>query len=145
VRLYLDEIHATDAVRQLWAGRQAKGLAWKERYTKHARIELGEGAPLAGPTGMDMDLQLEGPRRRPHAGEPVLFRVLRDGQPLAGQPVELVDAQQRSAGWAVSDEQGRVRFTVPAPGRWLLRGTALWPVDGDAWESGFVTLAFQAG
>jgi hypothetical protein len=143
VKVYLDEIHATDAVRQAWAERQARGVAWKERYVKHARVEVGDGPPTAVPTGMDMDVQLEGARRSPRAGEPMAFRVSRRGRPLVGQPMELVDEQQQSGGWAVTDGEGRVHFTAPQAGRWVLRGTALRPAEGDSWESGFVTLAFQ--
>lgn len=40
VELYLEEIQATPQVRQRWHEQRQRGLTWKERYTKHARIEL---------------------------------------------------------------------------------------------------------
>jgi len=145
VKLYLDEIHATDAVRQAWSAMQARGVVWKERYVKHARIEAGGGSAALQPSGMDLDILLEAGLRVPRAGEVLAFQVLRDGRALPGQPMELVDGQGRSGGWALTDGEGRVRFTLPASRRWLLRGTQLQPsaADPDIWESGFVTLAFE--
>jgi hypothetical protein len=145
VKLYLDEIHATDAVRQAWSAMQARGVAWKERYVKHARIEAGSGPAVLGPTGMGMDILLEGGLRVLRAGDALGFQVLRAGRPLPDQPMELVDGQGQSGGWATSDAEGRVRFTVPTAGPWLLRGTQLQPSssDPDVWESAFVTLAFE--
>ncbi|MEW6704268.1 MAG: DUF4198 domain-containing protein [Pseudomonadota bacterium] len=143
VEVYLDEIHAPQPVRQAWAERRARGAVWKERYTKHARIELGDGPPMARATGMDLDARLEAASRRPRAGEALAFQVLLAGQPLAGLPMELVDGQGASGGWAVTDAQGRLRLPAPRAGRWVLRGTHLQAVDGDAWESRFLTLAFE--
>ena len=40
VALYLKEISAPPAVHAAWADLRARGLPWKERYSKHARIEL---------------------------------------------------------------------------------------------------------
>jgi hypothetical protein len=145
VKIYLEEIHATDAVRRAWAAMQARGVAWKERYVKHARLEAGSGPAAPAPTGMGLDILLEGGRPALHAGDALVFQLLREGRPLPDQPMELVDGQGRSGGWATTDAEGRVRFTVPGAGRWLLRGTQLQPsaADPDTWESGFVTLAFE--
>jgi hypothetical protein len=41
VALYLDEVRASPALRAQWAQLQARGLPWRERYTKHARVLLG--------------------------------------------------------------------------------------------------------
>jgi hypothetical protein len=78
------------------------------------------------------------------AGDTVRFRVLRDGQPLAGQAVELRGDVSRLGLWRRTDEQGRASVPVPVAGRWVLRATDLRPVPGRAghWESRFATHTF---
>lgn len=145
VALYLDEIHAGEALRARWSVLQAEGLPWKEHYTKFARIELGsaEHTPASLPSGMAMDLVFDTPSQPLRAGRPQAVRALRDGRPLPGLWLELVDAGGASAGWQRSDEAGRATFTAPRPGRWLLRGVDLRPAPASSWDSRFVTLAFE--
>jgi hypothetical protein len=145
IALYLKEIQAPPTVREAWAQMRARGVPWKERYTKHARIELNPGASAAVPVNMAMDVLLESPQRTPRPGEPMQFRVLRNGQPLADLPVELRGDRVALGIWRTTDAEGRVRFPAPLPGRWLLRGTDLRPSqrEPDTWESRFVTLAFE--
>ncbi|HEY6134881.1 MAG TPA: DUF4198 domain-containing protein [Rubrivivax sp.] len=143
VAVYLDEIDAPAAARKAWAGLQARGIVWKERYVKSARVEIGAGTtePLPAPLGLDVLLDAgEGPVR---AGSPLVFQVLRDGKPLAGLALEL--RSEQGATWHRSDADGRVRLRAPAPGRWVLRGTdlRLSPTDAERWESRFLTLAFE--
>ncbi|WP_280151183.1 DUF4198 domain-containing protein [Piscinibacter sp. XHJ-5] len=143
IAVYLKEIHPPPAVHQAWAAMRARGLPWKERYTKHARIEIAGDAPSeAAPSGMAMDVLIEGGSRILHAGDAVAFQVLRDGAPLADFAVELRSDQHRIGFWHQTDAEGRVRVKVPLAGRWVLRGTDLRAVE-DAWESRFVTLAFE--
>ena len=144
VAVYLDEIHASAAVRAAWADQQARGLPWRERFTKHARIVRSASGAAALPSALGLDLLMagEGPAQ---PGDTLRFQLLRDGRPLGGQALELVDADGRCGGWRHTDADGRVVFTVPAPGRWLLRGTELRPVADrpGEWDSRFVTLAFE--
>ncbi len=138
IDLYLREVRPPPAMLALWADRRARGLPWRERYTKHARIALpGAGAAAAQPSGMDMDVRVEGE-------SPWVFQVLRDGRPLPGFAVELRHEDSPFGVWRRTNEQGRVSFTPPLPGRWLLRGVDLRPGPGDTWDSRFVTLAFEA-
>jgi hypothetical protein len=128
--IYLDDISAPARVREIWSAMHARGVPWKERFTKHARIELsgaGTTAP-AEPTGMDFDLLLESDPGAVRPGDALVFLLLRDGRPQGGP-------------------DGHVRFEVPAPGRWVLRGTELRLSEArpDAWESRFVTLVFEIG
>lgn len=143
VEVYLKEIAASPAVRTIWAGREARGVPWKERYTKHARVELASGG-VAGPVGLGLDI-VPAPAASPRqVGETLVFQVLRDGQPLAGFAIELRSATVRFGRWGRTDAEGRVVFKAPLPGRWLLRGVDLRvsATDPDAWDSRFVTLAF---
>ena len=151
---YLKEIQAPSAVRDTWALMRARGVKWKERYTKHARIELNVGAGArtlepgasAGvPVNMAMDVLLEAPQRTPRRGDMLQFRVLRDGQPLPDFAVELRGDRLPIGIWRKTDAEGRVRVPAPLAGRWVLRGTELRPSERepDTWESRFVTLAFE--
>jgi Domain of unknown function (DUF4198) len=149
VTLYLKEIQAPQAVHQAWAAQRAQGQRWTERYTKHARIELANATGMhhaASPSGMALDLLLLGTPRALRAGDAVEFQLLRDGQPLAGQALELHGEHGALGFWRRSDADGRVRFTLPLAGRWVLRGTELRLSESAdvLWESRFVTLAFEA-
>lgn len=154
IALYLKEIQAPAAVREAWAQMRARGVKWKERYTKHARIEFNigagthssePGASAGVPVNMAMDMLLESPQRTPKRGDPMQFRVLRNGQPLADLPVELRGDRIALGIWRKTDAEGRVRFPAPLAGRWVLRGTdlRLSEREPDTWESRFVTLAFE--
>lgn len=145
IALYFKEIQASAEVRDAWTRMRARGVKWKERYTKHARIEMNTGPGAAVPVNMALDVLLESPQRTPRRGEPMQFRVLRNGQPLANFSVELRGDRVALGIWRKTDAEGRVRFPAPLPGRWVLRGTELRVSERepDTWESRFVTLAFQ--
>ncbi len=148
VEVYLKEVNASAAVRSAWAELQARGVPWRERYVKHARIEVaGRRATddLAQPTDMAMDVLLDSGLKPITAGDTVRFQVLRDGQPLPGLAVELQNDQSPLGFWKMTDAEGRVSFTVPIAGQWLLRGTdlRLSTTTPDTWDSRFVTLAFS--
>lgn len=170
VPTYLREIAAPADVQATWAEAQRQGIAWQERYTKHARISLplppppapgagrtagsaaahgpgdaaGAGMASAGP--MALDIEIEGVGRL-RAGQTLRFRVLRNGRPLAGQAVELRSDASRFGLWRRTDAEGRASVPLPWAGRWLLRATDLRPVPGRIghWDSRFVTHAFSAG
>lgn len=142
IAIYLREVGAGPELRATWAAMAARGLPWRERYTKHARIELGAPSERLTPLGMDLLIEHDGPVQ---AGDPIAVRVLRDGQPLAGQAVELRGPVLPLGIWRRSDAQGRLQVTVPLAGRWLLRAIDLRVSEQspDLWESRFATLAFE--
>jgi hypothetical protein len=146
VEVYLKEINASPAVRAAWAERKSRGVPWRERYAKHARIEIpGRQGGHATPSDMAMDVLIENGLHALTEGDTVRFQVLRDGQPLPGLAVELQNDQSPLGFWKTTDAQGRVSFALPLAGRWLLRGTDLRPstTPPDTWDSRFVTLAFS--
>jgi hypothetical protein len=153
VDLYFKEIRASAADRQAWAELRARGLPWRERYRKFARIELpaaGAASPeqleaARRPAGLGLEIVVVG--NQPIAtGQPMVFQVLRDGEPLPDFPVELVSERNAVGVWRHTDASGMLRHELPFGGRWLLRGTELRlsPERADTWESRFVTLAVQA-
>lgn len=148
VALYLKEIQAPAAVHRAWAALHARSLPWQEQYTKHARILLGETPVASAGTAdvpMGMDLLLHSGTWPLRAGDEASFQLLRDGQPLAGQALELHSDRSPLGLWRRTDDEGRVSFRLPLAGHWVLRGTDL-RLSGDApetWESRFVTLTFD--
>ena len=138
VAIYLREVQADLALRATWADMQRRGLPWKERYTKHARIDFSANEAEAVPMAMDIV-------REASANGSFSFRVLRDGQPLPGLAMEWVSDSASLGIWRRTDADGRVRVPALPPGRWVLRGIdlRLSSVDPDWWESRFVTLAFD--
>jgi hypothetical protein len=141
--LYLREINPPAWVRGEWARLQSAGLPWKERYAKHARIELPGGSGPAQPVAMAMDVLLD--ERAPRVGQVLGFQVLRDGRPLPDQAVELRGDMSPLGIWRRTDAEGRASVQVPLPGRWVLRGTDLRRSDSapDQFESRFFNLAFE--
>ena len=144
---YLKEIQASPEQLALWADLQRRGLPWHERYTKHARVEIGEpGSASAGPAlPLGMDLRLLPGDQPLRVGSTLNAQVLRDGVPLAGQAIELRSAASPLGIWRRSDAQGRISVRVPLPGHWILRGVDLRLSETvpDQWDSRFVTLAFE--
>lgn len=148
VEIYFKEINASAQVRSAWAELLARGLPWRERYTKHARIEINgraAGDESARPAPMAMDVLLECGLAPLQAGDTARFQVLRDGQPLADLAVELQNDLSPIGQWKKTDADGRVSFVLPIAAHWLLRGTdlRLSATVPDTWESRFVTLAFS--
>jgi Domain of unknown function (DUF4198) len=152
VELYFKEINPPAAVREAWREMQSRGVGWKERYTKNVRWErhdtrlgLAEPPP-ASPTPMGLDIVLEGTLKAPVVGETLTFRVLRDGQPLAGLAVELQSSLTARGFWTQTDAEGRANVRLPFAGAYLLRGVDLRLSTNkpDTWDSRFVMLAFEA-
>lgn len=151
IELYLREIHADAATRATWARWQADGLPWRERYRKFARIDwdvasasIEQRARARAPVGDGFELAVLGGERIA-AGREVAFQLLRDGQPVADFPLELVSERQRFGAWRRTDAQGIVRVALPFGGQWLLRGTQLAPSKDEPgrWDSRFVTLVVE--
>lgn len=81
------------------------------------------------------------------AGDELPVRVLHKGKPLSGLSLAAVGPGTEKPEMHTTDSEGRVAFTLPRPGPWLLRGTLLEPStarDTD-WRSVFTTLTVSAG
>ena len=146
IPIYLRELNLGPELLATWAAMQARGLPWKERYTKNARIELGPPSTTSAPLGLDLVIT-NNAGRPVRMGDTLAVQVLRDGQPLAGLAVELRSPVSPLGIWRRSDAEGRLQMPVPTlrPGPWLLRAIDLRvsATDPDSWDSRFVTLAFD--
>jgi hypothetical protein len=145
--LYLKEIGASAELRARWEAMRARGVKWQERYVKTARIEWvgSSGAVSTQSVSTAMDVLMTASRQPLRAGDEVTFQVLRDGQPLAGLPVELRSDVSPIGIWRNTDTQGRITVKLPLAAKWMLRGTDLRSAahNADFWESRFVTLTFD--
>ncbi len=159
VEVYLAEANPPASVRDTWKALRAKGLPWKERYVKHARIELGTDAPApdgaaggasAPPTvtsaEMPLDMLLQRPAGGVRTGQPVTVQVVRDRKPLPRFAVELLARDGSVARWLETDGDGRVTLDIPTPGTWQLRGIDIRRSvpRPNTWDTRFVTLVFNA-
>jgi hypothetical protein len=144
IEIYFKEVRPSADVLAAWAELKARGLPFREHYTKSARIDIGaDTLPLA--IGTAMDALRVSPRGALSVGSEAVFLVLRDGKPLADFPVELINERSPIGLWHRTDAQGRVTARLPLPGRWILRGVDLQLAAADAtrWESWFITYAFD--
>lgn len=141
VDVYLKEIAAGPALRDAWAAEKAAGRPWRERFVKHARVDIGGASGV--PLGLPLEAVLLG-TATPKLREETRFQLLYGGRPLADQPVEWVNELSKFGVWRRTDAQGQVVLALPLAGNWLLRSTLLRPPAqaGERWESDFVTLAF---
>jgi hypothetical protein len=144
IALYLREVNPDATQRAAWADLQRRGLPWRERYVKNARIELGAPSALPAPLGLDLVIEHAG---LVQPGQDFVVRVLRDGQPLPGQAVELRSEASPLGIWRRSDDAGHLTMPAPAAGRWLLRAIdlRLSATEADIWDSRFASTAFEIG
>lgn len=144
VEVYFREIRPSAAVVAAWQALRAQGVVFRERYVKSARYD-GADVTSPKPTGTTMDVVRLTPAAAPKVNDTVSWQILRDGEPFADFPVELVNENSPLGLWTRSDKEGRVTMRLPLPGRWLLRGTDLRPSPADPtrWESKFIAYSFD--
>ncbi|MEK8052889.1 DUF4198 domain-containing protein [Ideonella sp. DXS22W] len=142
---YLKEVRPGAEMLATWQAMAARGLPWRERYVKHLRIERPGSGPAAVPSGLGMDMLLQGERRTLQAGDRVTVQVLRDGQPVPGLSVEWRHERGRIGLWQRTDAQGLVTQPLPLAGHWLLRAIdlRLSTEQPDQFDSRFMTLALE--
>lgn len=145
IAIYFKEIRPSAEVAAAWEALRARGLPFRERYVKSARVDLGAGAGSARPVGTAMDVLRLEPAGALRVGSEAAFQVLRDGKPLPDLNVELVNERAAIGVWLRTDAQGRVRARLPLTGRWLLRGVDLRVAAADStrFESWFLSYAFE--
>lgn len=149
VKHYLDEIEASEEIRQSWAS--AKGAKqWREVYTKHAKTFVRVGQPKSDrswsqPVGMALELVPEKDPTSLRTGDDFPVRVLKNGAPLGDFSLGIVREGNTQRAFKKTDAAGRAVFKVGRSGHWMLRGTELrrstkTPTD---YESDSTTLTFE--
>ena len=149
VREYLEEIGALDTAGKEWSAAGSKGR-WREIYTKHAKTFVAVGAAegdrsWAEPAGMRLEIVPEADPTGLRANADVSVRLLKQGRPLPGFPVGMVQAGQKTGEVRKTDANGRVSFTPDRKGWILLRATDLRRTGSPEadWESDFATLTLR--
>lgn len=148
VEHYLEEVGAPEGVRTRWKTTQR----WRETYHKAAKTFVRVGEPTTDrswqePVGMSLEIVPEKDPTTLRAGDEIPVRVLHKGKPLSGLSLSAVGPGTNKPEMRTTDSDGRVAFTLPRAGPWLLRGTLLEPStapDTD-WRSVFTTLTVSAG
>jgi uncharacterized GH25 family protein len=149
VREYLEEIGALDTVGKEWSAAGSTGR-WREIYTKHAKTFVAVGASggdrsWAEPAGMRLEIVPESDPTQLKAKSDFSVRLLKDGRPLPGFPMGMVQAGQKTGEVRKTDANGRVSFKPDKKGWVLLRTTDLRRAgthEAD-WESDFATLTLR--
>lgn len=155
VREYLSEIGASDSLKAVWRNVPQKGssMKWRESYTKHAKTfffvgkeeDVRRDSSWKKPCGMKLEIVPEAHPGLLQAKGTLPVRVLLDGQPLANFPVGFVGENGAKSVLQTTNAEGKTTFALPKPGRYLLRGTLLKPVQTDSleWQSNFTTLTVE--
>ncbi|UOQ65058.1 DUF4198 domain-containing protein [Hymenobacter volaticus] len=135
--------------------RGALNIPGREAYSRCTKLLVQVGNPVttdtarawSRPTGMPLELV---PEQNPYTlrvGNSLTIRVLADGQPKAGQ---LVQVWQRSVGQPVkiirlySNQNGRVLFRLSNPGQFMVSAVRMVTTklpEAD-WQSNWSTLTF---
>jgi hypothetical protein len=136
------------------------GQAVVERYAKWAKavVDVGDGdgggaaASWTAPVGHPIEIVPLGHPNRLAPGEELRIRVLYEGSPLAGAPIEGARAGGGSDSAesisAVTDDEGEALVRLPSAGRWYLRAIHFVRLRDDPelqWESFWSTLSFEIG
>ncbi|TFZ01305.1 DUF4198 domain-containing protein [Ramlibacter rhizophilus] len=151
VETYLREIQAPAELRERWQQQRRAGAPWQESFVKQARLEHTPQAPadpaaLRMPRSRGLEIRLLGDAPV-QVGQALRAEVLLDGQPLAGQAVQLLGERLPLGPWRRSDARGQLEFPpLPLAGHWLLRSTRLLPPETPEgeWRSRFSTLLVLA-
>ena len=148
---YLREEGLESVIQQREASGQA-ALPGRERYRRHVKTLLRAGgvsdASYAVPTGQRLEIA---PLADPHAqagGGDVAFKVKFEDKPLAGALAKAW--HQRSNQLVIlrarTDVQGRVTFSLPWAGRWMVSLVHMTPATdatGIDWDSYWGNLTFE--
>ena len=148
---YVEEVGAPPEVLARWQA-TPEPRRWREAYRKHAKTFVRVGEPAGDRTwaesvGSPVELVPEQDPTALAAGGELTVRLLRDSAAAAGANVALVRAGEEQAVVRATDAEGRVTFSLPRAGWYLLKSTYLRPAAGGDldWEAVFATLTFEVG
>lgn len=152
VREYIDHLGIPNANEVFAAWQQtSKAEQTDYRYMKYAKTFAATGAPdssrsWADPAEMRLELIPQNDPTCVPSGGTLDVMLLDRGKPLPRYPVALLREGAKEPASAVTDAEGRVRLTLPAAGRYMLRATTLEPSADTAarWDVHLTTITFHA-
>ena len=146
---YLKE-EGLDAVAALRARRQETGVKAREMFSRCAKSLMLAGPASAGQGDRLLGLPLEiVAERNPYMtaiGQELPFRLTYENRPLPGALVVAINRLNPAEKLrARTDSDGRVRFTLPRGGMWLVKAVHMVPAPAGAnaeWASYWASLTF---
>lgn len=150
---YLQTEGLTPAIQLRRRNRQTNAPG-KEIYSRRAKalvrvgaVAMGNAPHITTPLGMTLEIV---PERNPYAvpsPQALPFRIYYEGRPLAGALVKLTNlgADAEPAATRISNASGRVAFTLPRRGNWLLNVVWTEPLAGNPaadFDTTFSSLTF---
>ena len=147
---YLNE-EGLDAVAALRASRHQTAAEAHEVFVRCAKSLLVSGASAPGQADRALGFTLElVAERNPYqlgAGQELPVRLTYEGRPLAGALVVAVNRANPAMKLSVrSDKDGRVSFTLPQDGMWLIKAVHMIEApagSGAQWASFWASLTFE--
>ena len=147
---YLKE-EGLDAVAALRARRNESGSKAHEIFSRCAKSLILSGTPKDDQTDRSLGFTLElVAERNPYAlraGQDLPVRLTYENRPLAGALIVALNRRNPSEKLSArSDNDGRVRFRLPAGGMWLVKAVHMVPAPAGAnaeWASFWASLTFE--
>ena len=132
VEINFKDIRPPEALVDRWAVLKARGVGWKERHVKHARLEIdGVGPPNNGITTeavpLGRDVWMTAPLRPVRAGDEMKFQIVRDSPSMPDFDVGLRSVLSAAGIRLRPYAQGRVRQAPSLAARSVLPGVNLRP------------------
>ena len=147
---YLKE-EGLDAVAALRARRHETDLKAREIFSRCAKslIATGAGKAAEGDRSLGFTLEIIS-ERNPYAtagGRDFPFRLVYENRPLPGALVVAINRSNPAEKLTSrTDSEGRVRFTLPRGGMWLVKAVHMVPAPAGAnadWASYWASLTFE--
>ena len=146
---YLKE-EGLDTVAALRARRKETGVTTREMFSRCAKSLVLAGPASAGQGDRLLGLPLEiVAERNPYViaiGQELPFRLIYENRPLPGALVVAINRLNPAEKLrARTDNDGRVRFTLPRGGMWLIKAVHMVPAPAGAnaeWASYWASLTF---
>lgn len=126
VKMFNEEVNAPPELQKEYDD-MPEPKRWRGTSTKHPKTFVRVGDVKADtswkePVGLFLEIVPEKDPTALRAGDEFPVRVLRDGAPFAGFPLNAVTAGDKEGQAQKTDANGRATFKLNKAGRWLLKG-----------------------
>lgn len=126
VKMFNKEVNAPEALQKEYDD-MPEPKRWRGTSTKHPKtfVRVGDAkndTSWKEPVGLFLEIVPEKDPTALRASDEFPVRVLRDGVPFAGFPLNAVTAGDKEGQAQKTDANGRATFKLNRAGRWLLKG-----------------------